>query len=366
MERPLVSIVIAAYNTPDYTRKTLKSIVEQVYRPIEVVVSDDHSSISLKPIVEEFACFEDDLFSIRYHWQQVNLGGSDNQTFCFDQAAGKYVVQMPHDDWFTDERFLAEAIEIMENSPECYLCVANSELENANGFKMVKLPKSIDAKDKWCILEGDAYINLLGMDRIGHQAWSGIVCNAPAARSLGVFHYPFPMTRSQGEALGIMPDEGFAFQFLLSSIGSVALTEKVVSVRGRPPTSFCESRGEEWARVVGQAMFVIHYSLYKAKLTGKYAAAVKKRARETIFHYPVDRMNWRILRHYHYAPDAIWLMSLSYAKGWKGHVRRYPAHYVSLLRHFFQAAERGELSSLVAKHKARGVRGVFATLLPSR
>ena len=373
MKCPLVSIMIPAYNNPDYTRKTLQSIVGQEYRPLEVVFSDDCSPTPLEPLVEEFRKFETDDFSIKFFRQGLNLQ-ADNTVFAFDQCAGKYVVYMPHDDWWTDKRFLVEAVELMENNADCHLCVANSEVEKTNGQRMIKLPDDIDAKDQWCILEGNTYINLLGGDKIGHQAWSAIVFNLPVARSLGAFHYPFKLTRSQAEDLGVIAEEGFAFQFLLASIGSVALTEKVVSVRGRPETAFCISRAEDWGKVVGQALFVIYYNLYKADLTGKYATAVKKRAREATLHWPVEKINLKILRHYHYAPDAIWLMCRSYAlhvtprvTRWvRRRVLRYPRYYAALFWRLLQAVRNGEVSQLVDKHKARGVRGLLAIVFPFR
>ena len=43
LKENLVSIVIPAYNQPDYLRRALQSAVEQLYRPLEVIVSDDCS-----------------------------------------------------------------------------------------------------------------------------------------------------------------------------------------------------------------------------------------------------------------------------------------------------------------------------------
>ena len=64
-EKPLVSIAIPAYNKPEYTRKTLKSIVEQTYRPIEVVLSDDASPEPLEPLVNEIARYQDDNLAVK-------------------------------------------------------------------------------------------------------------------------------------------------------------------------------------------------------------------------------------------------------------------------------------------------------------
>jgi glycosyltransferase involved in cell wall biosynthesis len=360
MNKPLVSVMIPAYNNPDYTRKTLQSVVEQEYRPIEVVFCDDCSPTPLEPIVEEFRCFEDNLFSIRFYRQESNLRAG-NTIFGFDQSTGKYFINMPHDDWFTDKRFLVEAIEIMENNPECYLCVANSEIEKTNGAVMINnLPSNIDAKDKWCILGGDTYINLLGTDKI--PAWSGIVFNLQVARTIGAMHYPFNITESLCRDLDVMPDEGFAFQFLLSSIGSVAITEKVVSVRGMPEDSF--SKNPEWAKVVGQALFILYYNLYKAELPGKYAKAVRKRAKETIFHYPVERINLKILRHYDYSLEAIILMFLSYILGRCKAMARF--YYISIFWRTIIMVRNGEFSEFKKKLSIARKRGLLHIIFPFR
>jgi glycosyltransferase involved in cell wall biosynthesis len=327
MDKPVVSIFIPAYNTPGYTRKTLQSIVEQTYRPIELIFSDDCSPTPLEPLVDEFRRLESEDFKIHFSRQPINLRGADNMIFCFDRCTGKYIVNMPHDDWWTDRNFLSEAVELMENNHDCYLCVANSILENSDGKKMIKLPTKLNAKESWRIIHGDVYIKLLGIDRIGVQAWSGIIFNLPLARDLGVFHYPFNLTKEQADSLDIISDEFFACQFLLSSIGSVAITEKIVGVRGRPETAVCNVL-KEWNYVMGQTGFFILYNIYKANLCGKYSRAVKKRALGTIFQYPVEKINIKIIHHYDSKPDVILFMAVSYIF----HLLKRPMYFVKLFR----------------------------------
>lgn len=353
MNKPVVSVFIPAYSNPVYTKKTLQSIVEQDYRPIELLFLDDCSPTPLEPMVDEFRKYEGDDFIIRFIRHPVNLPGVgvDNMIFGFDNCTGKYVVNMPHDDWWTDKRFLSEAVDLMERNPECHLCVANSFVENTDGLKMIQLPLSMKNRDAWQILPGDAYINLLGADNIGYQAWSAIVFNLPLSRSMGAFHYPFTLSAAESTNFGEVILDSFAFQFLLSSIGSVAITEKVIGVRGRPETaecnrSFAKERGKKF-KGCGTA-FVVYYSLYKADLNGKYAQAVKRRARKTIFHFPIAKINFKILKHFNYAIDACYLMLLSYLFGFIFYPRNY---YWRLLR----AIRDGEVSQLIAKYmKARG------------
>jgi len=117
------------------------------------------------------------------------LGISDNFTFAVNQATGKYLIPMSHDNWFTDKNFISEAVEIMEANSECHMCVANAVLENTN-FKMLKLPDNINAEDCWKVLEGDIFI---GLWRSGGMGWTQVfVLDTQITHSLGAFEEPFP------------------------------------------------------------------------------------------------------------------------------------------------------------------------------
>ena len=106
--RPLVSVFIPAYNAPEYTKLTIESVARQSYRPIELIVSDDCSPTSLEPLVASARSFEAEDFTIRYFRQARNLH-FDNIIFGFDQCTGDYVVQMPHDDWWTCLLYTSDA-----------------------------------------------------------------------------------------------------------------------------------------------------------------------------------------------------------------------------------------------------------------
>src|SRR5580692_3752205 len=54
MDKPLVSVIIPAFNAEGTIRQTLESVSAQTYRAIEVIVVDDGSSDRTTAIVEEF------------------------------------------------------------------------------------------------------------------------------------------------------------------------------------------------------------------------------------------------------------------------------------------------------------------------
>jgi glycosyltransferase involved in cell wall biosynthesis len=281
--------------------------VEQQYRPLEIFLSDDNSPTSLEPLAAEFDEFQDSQFKIRYFRQTSNLGVSDNFTFAVNQATGKYLIPMSHDNWFTDKSFISEAVEIMEANSECYMCVANAVFENTD-FKMLKVPDNINAKDSWEILEGDIFIRLW---RSGGMGWTQIfVLDTQKAHSLGAFEAPFLVSKSLAQKLNVADDNVFAFVFVYSSIGSVALTGKVVCVVGRPEDSYSQS-SKKWQQTRAKVKFIVFYNIYKAPLTGKSAQAAKEMAKKQAVEIAVNMniFDLKIIQHYTFSIEVIYLMS---------------------------------------------------------
>jgi glycosyltransferase involved in cell wall biosynthesis len=303
----VVSILVPAYNKPEYLRKTLQSILEQEYRPIEVVLSDDCSPLSLEPVVKEFAAFEDDLFTIKYYRQQSNLGVMNNFTFTLEHAAGRYVVPFAHDNRFVDGRFIFEAVEIMERDPKCNLCVANAIYENT-GKKMLKLSENMDARDSWVILEGDKFIRLW---RRGGLGWTqAVILDKDLAQSLGAFEEPFLVNETIAQKFDLAADNAFAYVFVLSSVGSVGLSGKVACEVGTPEDSYSRSDAR-WSKNSSKAKFVIFYNIYRASLKGEYASDVKEMARKQALRYIDYITDLKILQYYNYSFDIIFLISHS-------------------------------------------------------
>lgn len=309
-EKKAVSIVIPAYNKPNYTRRVLQSIVEQEHRPIEVILSDDCSPTSLEAVVKGFRCYEGDSFTIKFYRQHSNLGVMGNFTFAIEQATGAYVVPWAHDNWFVDKSFLSEAVEIMETHPTCHMCLANASLENGNG-KLMRVPKGIDAKEDWFFLEGDAFIPLwLDKTEEGIGLTYAVVLDHHLARSLGAFHEPFQVSEPMAKQLGLASDNVSAYVYVLASVGAVGLTDKVVCIIGTPEDSY--SRGnKKWRESSAYVKFIVFYNIYRARLDGKYARAVKKAAiKQALRRIKHKDADLDIIRYYRYDPQVVVLMCL--------------------------------------------------------
>ena len=310
-QKETASVVIPAYNNPEYTRQAIESVVEQQYRPIEVIISDDNSPISLEILVKEFEKFQNDRFKIRYYRQPSNLGMMDNFTFTVKKATGKYLVPLAHDNCFIDKGFISEAVRIMEANHNCNLSIGNAVYENTN-LEMLKLPDNMKAKNGWEILEGDTFIRLW---RSGGMGWTpSIVLDYQIAHSLGAFDEPFIMNRALAQKLDLADDNVFAFVFVLSSVGSVALTGKVVCEVGTPESAY--SRSDRWRKTRAKVKFILFYNIYKANLTGRSAQTVKEMAKKQAVEQAVraNMFDLKIMRHYNFSTEVIYLMILSLLK----------------------------------------------------
>ncbi len=90
----LVSIGIPTYNrASSYLKQTLLSAVNQTYKHIEIIVSDNCSSDDTESVVK---AFNDP--RIRYYRQKDNIGPMDNRNFCLEQSQGEYFSLLFDDD----------------------------------------------------------------------------------------------------------------------------------------------------------------------------------------------------------------------------------------------------------------------------
>ena len=93
--RPLVSICIPTYNGARYIAEALESAIQQDYRPLEIVVSDDASTDATLDIVASFKSKT----NIPIHVYKHNPKGiGANWNHCIKQAQGDYIKFLFQDD----------------------------------------------------------------------------------------------------------------------------------------------------------------------------------------------------------------------------------------------------------------------------
>jgi GT2 family glycosyltransferase len=103
IDRPLVSVVIPAYGAEQFIETTIRSIVAQAYRPMEVVVVEDASPDRTAAIAEGLAVELNarDIL-VRVLRQPVNMGCAAALRRGFAESRGDYICWLSADDAFVD------------------------------------------------------------------------------------------------------------------------------------------------------------------------------------------------------------------------------------------------------------------------
>ena len=98
-DKPLVSVVIAAYNVAAYLPLAVKSVLDQVYRNIEVIIIDDGSTDGTKEAVRRYLGDP----RVKYLFQE-NKGQAAAKNYGIRESRGEYVAFLDGDDMWVSEK----------------------------------------------------------------------------------------------------------------------------------------------------------------------------------------------------------------------------------------------------------------------
>lgn len=131
----LLTVIIPNYNKEKYLEQCIQSVINQTYRPIEIIIVDDCSSDSSKEIIETF---EKKYPYIKSIFQKKNGGVSLARNTGALAAAGEYITFLDSDDFYcnceklTNEmNLLAENKEILSYSKLVYVDEAGMRLDKS-------------------------------------------------------------------------------------------------------------------------------------------------------------------------------------------------------------------------------------------
>ena len=133
----LVSVIIPAYNHENYIQDTIKSIIEQTYKTIELIIVDDGSKdLTWQKIQEVKEQCEKRFVNVIFETKQ-NEGTCKTLNKLLSLAKGEYVYLIASDDMAKPTAIEKEVI-FLENNLDYALCVGDDEF--------------IDSENKVCFL----------------------------------------------------------------------------------------------------------------------------------------------------------------------------------------------------------------------
>lgn len=110
----MVSVVIPTHNRADLLPRAIKSVQEQTYKDLEIVVVSDGSTDNTKEVVEALAAEDSRIRFVEYH---PGRGGNIARNTGIEEAKGEYVAFLDDDDEFFPTK-LEKQVAIMESDPE--------------------------------------------------------------------------------------------------------------------------------------------------------------------------------------------------------------------------------------------------------
>ena len=118
LDPPTVSIGLPVFNGERYLDATIRSILDQSFTDLELIVCDNASTDATGDICARHAARDPRLL---YHRQPRNLGAGPNYDDCFHRSRGRYFKWAAHDDLLAPD-YLASAVAALEAAPDAVLC----------------------------------------------------------------------------------------------------------------------------------------------------------------------------------------------------------------------------------------------------
>lgn len=123
---PQVSVIIPTYNRVHYLVQAVRSVLEQTFTDLEVIVVDDGSTDDTAQTMKEWQDSR-----LRYI-QQENSGRSAARNYGIKVAQGTYIAFLDDDDLFLPYK-IAHQVDFLTNNPQTDLVAGGAELLNSAG-----------------------------------------------------------------------------------------------------------------------------------------------------------------------------------------------------------------------------------------
>jgi|GEM_PF-848599 len=134
MANPLVSICIPSYNHAHFLPEAIESALNQTYRNIEIIITDDGSTDDSLKIAREYAS-RYPLIQVFTHPDGKNHGISATVNFGFEKSKGQYWSGLPSDDVLYPDKIETQ-VAFLERNPEIGFVYGPVELIDAQGKKL--------------------------------------------------------------------------------------------------------------------------------------------------------------------------------------------------------------------------------------
>lgn len=173
---PLVSVLIPAYNKPEFLEIGLKSVLNQRYKNIEIIICDDSTNDEVENMVKSYLNKysnityrrnlkeKEDIFLKEDNDELRNSEGNNNAIKNFDRclklSSGEYINYLMDDDLFREDKISTMMNYYIANE-EITLVTAYRQLIDKNGKNLKPILATEKLSDTTVMLEGQVLINFI-------------------------------------------------------------------------------------------------------------------------------------------------------------------------------------------------------------
>ena len=142
--KPLISIIVPAFNKQNILLKSIRSIQNQSVKNIEIIIVDDKSTDD-SHMIYEYLMSSDPRIRVFYH--QNNLGVWRTRIDGFLYSNGKYIIHFDAGDMYEDNYVLEDALKIVEKYDIDSVKMICRIIYDYQNLSKTKIP--IDIKDNY-------------------------------------------------------------------------------------------------------------------------------------------------------------------------------------------------------------------------
>lgn len=153
-EKPLVSVILIAYNQRRYIHQAIESVLAQETSfSYELLIGDDASDDGTSGIVAEYAQAYPD--RVRAFIRPENLGAARNAVLLLQQARGEFIASLEGDDYWIDPQKLEKQAAFLRESPDFIGCTSRIRCVDENGRAIRGKPEWIRQKRVFTLADFD-------------------------------------------------------------------------------------------------------------------------------------------------------------------------------------------------------------------
>ena len=170
MYYPLISLIIPVYNTERYLETCLKSVINQTYKKIEIIIIDDGSTDSSSSICDRYK--DEDRRIQVIHQANQGIGVSRNQGL--DHIHGEYMLFVDSDDYI-EATMVERLVECLQEKRHDVVIFGHDEITNCGTKKSImNCDNSIDVQTLQKYVLIDRVANFLWDKLYRSELWRNV------------------------------------------------------------------------------------------------------------------------------------------------------------------------------------------------